>query len=146
MSEERRREKDEEKKREKDEKEEEKSKGWNEKWRRDPANSVGWAAVLIWAALIILAETTDFAADNFGDWWEAWAVFFAGFGAIILLGTLYRVLVPEQRRPVAGSLIFGFIMLGIGLGELLESWAYIWVGILIALALVILFNAFFRKR
>ena len=146
MSEERRRgEKDEEKKREKDEKEEEKRRGWGEKWQRDRVNAVVWASVLIWAALVILAEATGFAGDSFGDWWEAWAVFFAGFGAVILCGTFYRMLVPEHRRPMAGGLILGFILLGVGLGELLDSWNYVWVVILIAIALIILFHAFVRR-
>ena len=146
MSEKRREEKDEEKKREKDEKEEEKRRGWGEKWQRDRVNAVVWASVLIWAALVLLAEITGYADDHFADWWEGWSVFFAGFGAIVLIAALYRILVPEQRRPVAGALIFGFILLGIGLGELLDSWDYVWVGILIAIALIILFHAFVRRR
>ena len=145
MSERGRGEKDEEKRREKDEKEEEKRKGWGEKWRRDRLNAVIWASVLIWAALVVLASATGFAEDNFGDWWEGWAVFFAGFGAFVLLGSFYRMLVPEHRRPVAGGLILGFVLLGIGLGQLLDSWTYVWVGVLIALAVVILFNAFLRR-
>ena len=145
MAERRRGEKDEEKRREKDEKEEEKHKGWGEKWRRDRLNAVIWASVLIWAAVVVLASATGFAEDNFGDWWEGWAVFFAGFGAFVLLGSFYRMLVPEHRRPVAGGLILGFVLLGIGLGQLLDSWTYVWVGVLIALALVILFNAFLRR-
>jgi len=145
MAERRRAEKDEEKRREKDEKEEEKHKGWGEKWRRDRLNALVWASVLIWAALVILASASGFADDNFGDWWEGWAVFFAGFGAVVLLSSFYRMLVPEQRRPVAGGLILGFILLGIGLGQILDSWTYVWVGVLVALALIILFNAFLRR-
>lgn len=68
MSEPHRREKEEEKKQEKDEKEEEKRKGWDEKWRRDRVNAVGWAAILIWGALVLLAEATDYK-DHF-SWWE----------------------------------------------------------------------------
>ena len=146
MSEERRRgEKDEEKKREKDEKEEEKQKGWSEKWRRDRVNALTWSSVLIWGALVILAEATGFASDSLGSWWEGWAVFFAGFGAIILVSTFYRMTVPEHRRPMAGGLILGFVLLGVGLGELLDSWNYIWVIILFAIALIILFHAFVRR-
>jgi len=146
MSERRRGEKDEEKRREKDEKEEEKRKGWGEKWRRDRVNAVMWSAVLIWAALVILADTSGFTDDHFSSWWEGWAVFFAGFGAFMLLGALYRMMVPEHRRPIAGGLILGFVLLGVGLGELLDSWDYVWVVILIAIALVILFHAFIRPR
>ncbi len=43
-------EKGEEKRREKDEKQDEKKKGWDEKWRRDRVNAVGWAAILVWAS------------------------------------------------------------------------------------------------
>ncbi len=139
----RREEKSEEKKREKDEKEDEKRKGWDEKWRRDRVNAVGWAAILIWGALVILAETTGYK-DHL-DWWEGWAVFFAGAGAILLLTSFYRVLVPEHRRSVAGNVIFGLVLLGVGLGSLI-SWDYIWVIILIVIALMILLRAFVPKR
>ena len=145
MPERKHREKEEEKQREKDEKEEEKNKGWSEKWRRDRVNAVVWSSVLIWAALVILAEATGFADDQFADWWAGWSVFFAGFGSIILLGNFYRMLVPEHRRPVAGGLILGFVLLGVGLGDLLDSWQYVWVVILVAVALTILFNAFVRR-
>lgn len=140
-----REEKNEEKRREKDEKEDEKRKGWDEKWRRDRVNAFMWAAVLIWAALVILAETTGYAKDHFPSWWEAWAVFFAGAGAILLLAAFYRVLVPEHRRSVAGNVIIGLVLLGIGLGSLI-SFNYIWVIILLVIALIILLRAFVPRR
>jgi hypothetical protein len=132
-------EKGEEKRREKDEKEDEKRKGWDEKWRRDRVNAVGWAAILVWGALVIVGETTTFK-DHF-SWWEGWAVFFSGAGAIFLLTAFYRLLVPEHRRSVAGNVILGLVFLGIGLGELI-SWNYIWVIVLVVIALVILLRAF----
>ena len=138
-----REEKNEEKKREKDEKEDEKRKGWDEKWRRDRVNAFMWAAVLIWGALVILAETTGYRKHF--SWWEGWAVFFTGAGAILLLASLYRVLVPEHRRSVAGNVIIGLVLLGIGLGSLI-SWNYIWVIILIVIAIMILLRAFVPKR
>ena len=144
MSERHKEEKGEEKRREKDEKEDEKRKGWDEKWRRDRVNAVSWAAVLIWAALVILAETTDYAEDHF-SWWEGWAVFFSGAGAILLLTAFYRLLVPEHRRAVTGNVILGLIFLGIGLGELI-SWTYIWVIVLVVIAIVIMLRAFSSKR
>lgn len=143
MSARRRNEKEEEKKGEKGEKEEEKGRGWEEKWRRDRGNAVTWAVLLIWGALVLLAETTDFAA-NF-SWWSGWAVFFAGAGAIVLLGAIIRLLIPEHRRPVVGSLIFGFILLGVGLGGLV-GWSWVWPLVLIAIALIILLRALVRRR
>lgn len=132
-----------EKKEEKEEKEEEKKGEKEEKWRRDRGNALVWAAILIWGALVILAETTDYK-ENF-SWWEGWAVFFAGAGAIVLLGTLIRLLKPEHRRPVIGGLIFGLILLGIGLGGLVGA-GWVWVVILLVLASIILISAFFRRR
>jgi hypothetical protein len=132
-----------EKKDEKEEKDEEKRGEKEEKWRRDRGNALVWAAVLVWGALVILAETTDYR-DNF-DWWEGWAVFFAGAGTIILLGTFTRLLVPKYRRPVIGGLILGFVFLGIGLGGLIET-GWVWAIILIAAAVLILVSAFTRRR
>ena len=135
-----REEKDEEKRREKDEKEDEKRKGWDEKWRRDRVNALLWALILVWGALVILAETTGYAEDHF-SWWEGWAVFFVGAGAILLLTAFYRLLVPEYRRAITGNVIIGLVLLAIGLGSLI-SWNYIWVIVLIAIALMILLRAF----
>lgn len=136
-------EKEEEKKREKKEKEDEKRGGWDEKWRRDRINAVNWAAILIWGALVLIAHTTDFR-DRFA-WWETWAVFLAGAGAIFLLVALARLLMPEHRRPVAGSVILGLVLLGVGLGGLIE-WNFIWVVVLIVIAVVILLRAFTARK
>jgi hypothetical protein len=130
---------------EKDEKEDEKRKGRDEKWRRDRVNALLWALVLIWGALVILAETTGYAKDNFSSWWEGWAVFFVGAGAILLLTAFYRLLVPEHRRAITGNVIIGLVLLAIGLGDLI-SWNYIWVIVLIAIALMILLRAFVPRR
>jgi len=138
-----REEKDEEKRREKDEKEDEKRKGWDGKWRRDRVNALLWALILIWGALVILAQTTGYAQDHF-SWWSGWAVFFVGAGAILLLTAFYRLLVPEHRRAITGNVIIGLVLLAIGLGDLI-SWSYIWVIVLIAIALMILTRAFVSR-
>jgi len=143
MSEKHRNEKEDEKKGEKQEKEDEKRKGWDEKWRRDRVNAVSWAVILIWGALVLLAETSDF--KNHFSWWEGWAVFFAGAGAVLLLTALYRLIVPEHRRAVTGNVIIGLVFLGIGLGELV-SWDYIWVIVLVVIAVMILLRAFGPQR
>jgi peptidoglycan/LPS O-acetylase OafA/YrhL len=132
-------EKNEEKRREKDEKEDEKRKGWDEKWRRDRVNALLWALILIWGAVVIILETTG-AADDI-SWWQGWAIFFVGAGAILLLTAFYRLMVPEHRRAITGNVIIGLVLLAIGLGDLI-SWGYIWVIVLIAIALMILIRAF----
>ncbi|MBE0481821.1 MAG: hypothetical protein IBX68_12710 [Dehalococcoidia bacterium] len=144
MSERRRGEKDEKSEEKKREKEEEKGRGVEEKWRRDRITALIWAGVLVWAALVLLAETTGYA-DRF-DWWSPWAVFLAGWGFIVLLGAMFRLLIPEHRTPVTGSLILGFVLLGIGMGGLV-GWGYVWPVVLIIVALLILIRAFGgRKR
>jgi low affinity Fe/Cu permease len=133
-------EKEEEKRGEKQEKEE---KSWDEKWRRDPLSAVVWAGILIWAGLVLLVENMGFLARF--ERLEAWALIFVGAGLIVLLEVVVRLLVPSYRRPVTGSLIFGIILLAIGLGNLV-SWGAIWALALIIIGLSILVRGFLWRR
>ena len=127
------------------EKEEKEEKGggesWDEKWRRDPVDAGGWALILIWAGLVLLVDNLNI----FGTRWEAWPIIFIGAGLIVLLGAAVRLLVPAYRRPIMGGLIFGVILLGIGLGAL-TNWAVIWSLILIVIGVSVLLRGFFRER
>jgi hypothetical protein len=129
---------------EKEEKHEEKEeKNWEEKWRRDPLSGIVWAGILIWAGLVLLVDNLGFLA-HFARL-EAWAVIFIGAGVIVLLEVAVRLLVPAYRRAVTGSVIFGLVLIGIGLGELL-SWNVVWPLILIAVGVFILFRALIWRR
>jgi hypothetical protein len=130
-----------EKEEEKAEKEEEKS--WDEKWRRDPLSAAGWAAILIWAGLVLLAENLGFLTRF--ERLEAWALIFIGAGLIVLLGVVIRLVVPEYRRPVTGSLILGVILLAIGVGDLIGT-EVVWAFVLIAIGAAILLRGFFWRR
>jgi len=138
-------EKEEEKRGEKDEKERN-EKRWDEKWHRDPINAICWAAIFIWAGLGLLADTTHWGPDTF-YWWNTWAVIMAGVGAILVICALIRLAMPEHRRPIIGSLILGFIFLGVGLGQL-TNWGFGAIGaiILIAIGLIIILGGVFRRR
>jgi hypothetical protein len=120
---------------EKAEKEEKEEKSWEEKWRRDPLNAAIWAIIFIWAGLVLLAENLGLLL-RFRPL-EAWPLIFIGAGLIVLLEVLIRLIVPEYRRPVTGSVIFGFILLAIGLQSLVD-WGAIWPIALIAIGLAIL--------
>ncbi len=144
------------------EKREEKSaeeKSWEEKYRRDPVNSVVWALILVWAGLVLLA-------DNLGllDWMkgifsanplipgapfighiETWSIIFIGAGVILLLGVLFRLIIPDLRRPVGGSIFLGLLFIGIGLGNIF-GWNIIWPLILIALGISFLLRGWMRPR
>jgi hypothetical protein len=141
------------------EKREEKSpqeKSAEEKWQRDPLSAIVWALILIWAGLVFLADNlgvldsiqtsggiipgVDIEVDL-----GAWAIVLTGAGVIVLLEALVRLLVPAYRRPVGGTIIFGFILIGIGLGNLFD-WSLIFPLILIGLGISIILRGFTHSR
>ncbi len=131
-------------KEEKEEKHEEKEeKNWEEKWRRDPLGGMVWAAILIWAGLVLLADNLRLLAGF--ERLEAWAIILIGAGLILLLEVAIRLLVPAYRRAVTGTLIFGLILIGIGLGDLL-TWNVIGPLVLIALGAFILLRVLIGRR
>ena len=139
MSEQQRHEK-EEKSREKHEKEE---KNWEEKWRRDPLSGIVWAGILIWAGLVLLADNLRLLARF--ERLEAWSIILIGAGLILLLEVAVRLLVPAYRRAVTGTLVFGLILIGVGLGELL-TWDVIGPLVLIVIGAFILLRVLIGRR
>ena len=130
---------------EKEEKDEKgRGEGWEEKWRLEPVDAASWAAIFIWAGLVLLAENMGFWA-NLSPRLEAWSIGFIGAGVIVLLGVLVRLLVPAYRRPVTGSLIFGVILLAIGLGDLIGA-DVVWPLVLIAIGAGILLRGLLWRR
>jgi len=131
-------------------------KNWDEKWRRDPLSAVVWAAIFIWAGLVLLAETTGylntlnirgaFAPESrFLAGATAWSLIALGAGVIVIIEIIVRILVPAYRRPITGSLILAVILIGIGLGNL-WNWDVVWPLILIILGLSILTRGLMRRR
>jgi len=131
-----------EKQEEKQEKEEQ-EKTWDEKWRRDALSSVVWAAILIWAGLVLLGANMWLLAGF--ELLDSWAVIFIGAGLIVLLEVVVRLLVPAYRRPVRGTLIFGVVLLAVGLGGII-GWGVVWPLVLIVIGAAILFGAFGWRR
>lgn len=145
-----------EKDREKREEKSSEEKSSEEKWQRDPLSAVIWALILIWAGLVFLMDNlgvldsiqtsggmipgVDIEVDL-----GPWAIILTGAGVIVLLEALIRVLVPAYRRPVGGTIIFGFILIGIGLGNLL-NWSLVFPLILIGLGLSIILRGFMRSK
>ncbi len=125
-----RREKDE--KSEKQDEKEEKSRG--EKFQRDPIGVLTWAVVLIWIAAVLLAQNFGWFPATIG--YSAWSIIVAGVGVILLLQVIVRLFLPEYRRPIVGNLILGFILLGIGLGDLF-GWSIVLPLLLLAIALIL---------
>jgi len=142
-----------------DEKDEKEEKSFEEKSRQDPVGSMVWAATLIWAGLVLLAVNMGWFESlrirlgdggfaipfaDLGDtaWNGAWQLFFIGAGILVLIGVIARLLIPEYRRPLLGSLIWAIVLFGVALGR----WELIWPLILIAVGLSILFGRAARRR
>jgi hypothetical protein len=130
----------------KDEEKEDEKEGqsWDEKWRRDPVDAATWAIIFIWAGLVLLAGNMGVLDNLLGTRIEAWSVGFIGAGVIVLLGVVVRVLVPAYRRPLMGGLIFGVILIGVGLGEII-GWVAIGPLILIAIGVSVLLRGILRR-
>ena len=130
-----------------DEKEEKDEKGrgesWDEKWRRDPVDAAMWAILLIWVGFVLLGANVGWF-DGI-EQFPAWSIGFLGAGVIVLLTALFRLLFPAYRRPIVGNVIFGVILLGIGLGEVI-GWVIIGPLVLIGIGLGIILTGLFRRR
>ena len=124
---------------------EEKDQGdsWDEKWRSDPLTAAWWAMVLIWAGLVLIADNMGLL-NNLGFEGQGWALGFLGAGVLALVLVAVRLVVPAYRRPVMGSTILGFILIGIGLGEVTGHYEVIGALILIAIGVSYLVRGFFR--
>jgi hypothetical protein len=120
--------------------------GWDEKWRRDPADAVVWALILVWVGVLLLANNAGWITQLLGESAEAWPVGFIGAGLIVLLGVILRLVVPAYRRPVTGSIIFGIILLGVGLANATDNWVVVLGPALIVVGVVALLGGLFRKR
>lgn len=119
---------------------------WDEKWRRDPIEAAMWALILIWAGAVwLLSNLGVWDGLLGGDMQDAWPIVFLGAGLIVLLAVAFRLVVPAYRRPIVGSLIFGVILLGIGLGGITEGWLWIGPLILIAIGVGAFLTFFFRR-
>jgi hypothetical protein len=145
--------------RQRDEKEEKElgkrdEKSAEEKWRRDPLGSVTWAAILIWAGLVFLADNLGFLdALRFGRGEEeffflgpgVWSLVLIGAGGLLLLEVVIRLLVPAYRQAIGGSLFLGLLFIGLGLSNWI-GWELLWPFILIAIGLSIVLRSLFRRR
>ncbi len=151
----------EEKRRQEQEKEEEKQrekqdeKSWDEKWRRDPLGAITWALILIWAGLVFLGDNLGMLAQfhlrsaflpgvpfvGIG----AWPLILLGAGVLVLLEAVVRVLVPAYRRPITGTVIWGVVLLGLGLSDFI-GWNVVWPVILILAGAILLLRGVVGRR
>lgn len=121
-------------------------KSWDEKYRRDPISAIIWAVILIWAGVVFLADNLGFLSSLSGRInLETWSVIFLGAGVIVFIEVLIRLVMPEYRRPVTGSIFFALFLIGIGLSDIF-GWQLVWPLILIALGLSFLLRGVLGER
>ncbi len=139
-----------------DEKEREKreEKTVEEKWRRDPLGAIIFGIILIWAGLVFLAESMGLLAGiTLGGLFpgaevtqpEAWTIILIGAGVILLVEVIIRLVVPAYRRPIAGTIILGVILIGVGLGNIF-SWDVVWPLVVIGIGVAVLLGGFLRRK
>ena len=139
------------------EKNEEKSsneKSYEEKYRRDPLGSIIWALILMWVGVVLLAQNLGYLEQlgirlQFADLpfevpfvGDSWSLIFLGIAVILLIEIVIRLLIPDYRRPLMGTVIFLIVCIGLAFG----SWNFIWPLILIAIGASILFRGLFRSN
>lgn len=148
-------EKQEEKTEEKQEKDEKDNREYGEKWRSDPMGRIVGAVILIWAGIVFLVGNTNGwaalgkglpgIAGQYLKQAGPWELLALGAGLIFLAEVLVRILVPEYRRPVFGTLIFSLFLIGLGTSAFF-NWEIFWPVALVALGLVILLRAVVWRR
>jgi uncharacterized membrane protein YkgB len=131
-------------------------KNWEEKYRRDPISAIIWALILIYAGVILLAYNLGYlntwltniaAATNlaFVADLQVWSVILLGAGILLLIDVLIRLLIPEYRRGVGGTIVFAFILIAVALGDQI-GWTVVLPLILIGAGLAIIVRGLFRSR
>jgi hypothetical protein len=116
---------------------------WFKEFKEDrKQEKIGWAAIFFYGALVVLADTTGFASRY--AWWDGWAVFFTGFGVIVLIGMILYLFKGKTGKAI-WNLVWGLIFLAIGLGDFL-NFGLVWVAILAVIGFAILKGAFPSKR
>jgi len=103
-------------------------------WRpSDKGDSIGWALIFVWAALLMLASTLNFGQEY--EWWDGWGLFFIGLGILGLAGSLIRFLIKDYPNPSLWDFVFGLFFLCLGLGN---DTGWIWAIALIVIGFSIL--------
>jgi len=103
-----------------------------EKWRRDPFSAIFFGLIVLTAGILFLLATQGYI--YWGDWW---AYFLLCLGAILIIETFVRWTVPAYRKPGAGRIIIGLVLIVIGAASLTTQIIWPWIIILLGIAIIL---------
>jgi len=107
------------------------NRNWENTLENDRLDGIWWGLVFLWGALVLLLDNISFSANY--TWWDGWGVFLTGAGVMALIAVPIRLILPEYRRKVGETLIFGLILLGFGLAL---DWMAVVILFIIGVAIV----------
>jgi hypothetical protein len=89
-----------------------------ERLRKSPLRATAIAVLIIWWGICLLL----YAVKKIDTPQEGWAVFAWGAGAVALIETLLRLIVPNWREPVMYSFVWGVVGIAVGFSLWYDSW------------------------
>lgn len=103
-------------------------------WRpSDRGDSIAWALILIWGALLLLGGTLEITQEYTSM--NPWGLFFIGLGIIGIGGSLLRFLIRDIPNASLWDFLFGLFFLFMGLGN---KTGWIWAIALLVIGFSIL--------
>ena len=130
-----------EKEEEKTHEKEEKPRDVAEKWQQDPLSAIVWASVLIVGGFVLILD--NLGVPIFDG--NGWSIALVCAGLIVGLEAVVRILMPEYRRPVRGTLILAAVLFGLGLSGWI-GWGMTWALLIIGAGVAILLTGLRRGR
>ena len=114
-----------------------------EKAKRKRLESFWWAAVIIWAGIVFIADYLNILPEMGGA--NAWSWIFLGAGVFGLLGALVRVASADLPKPTSWDYIWSAIFLIIGASGFFGGGIAFPIA-LIVIGVAILANVLFRHE
>ena len=103
-------------------------------WRpSDRGDTIAWAIILIWGALLLLGVTLEITQEYTPM--NPWGLFFIGIGIIGIGGSLLRFLISDIPNASLWDFLFGIFFLFMGLGN---KTGWIWAIALLVIGFSIL--------
>jgi len=89
-----------------------------ERLRKSPLRATAIAILIIWWGICLLL----YAVGKIDTPQKGWAIFAWGAGAVALVETLLRLIVPSWREPAMYSFVWGVVGIGVGFSLWYNSW------------------------